>query len=402
MPDRPFLSGLVEATVDQPTQGQLVSNLTGGQVDDADFMDYIKHYYKRSRSKLSQYGTLPTQDYDAILRRTNIDPVEHRKSDFIPFMVRLVPPDVFPSKRVGVAQNRSVPSPQNAEVNLDLERESKSRPGAKLDLAKGPLKVQSEVEESSDEKRYLVAEAQTPGEEVQSNPVQRYESFQQHYRRAKRNTTDRSTKIVEGRKPVIEDTNPVLEPQSGNEDEESYNDFGAKENASYLNRQAEKMQEIDPLFFYINPESFDKTYSHVQSEARVRGRRQEPDYIIQHWGQEQPTISASGQIGAFLVHTTNNAGEPTGGLAVDLRRGSFAYQHLMSIYHMYRNNGHLMNANDMASIVGDVEIFYDGAVYTGGFDSFSLSQSDDTPFLMEYDFEFTVRVESDGVGDPHV
>lgn len=167
-------------------------------------------------------------------------------------------------------------------------------------------------------------------------------------------------------------------------------------NEAFIRRQVQVFQALPPLVMYINPESFSVSYSHLISD----GNRGRDGYIIEHWGLEQPTISASGRIGGAYISTVGSNGQAAGGLTRKLRRGSAAFQKFMSLYQAYRNNGYIFNNDGRISIMGSVKLFYGEKVFTGTFDSFSISESEDNPFDLTYSFDFTVRFEDQILRDP--
>lgn len=350
--------------------------------------DNINRYFERQREVLSEWGLLPTGPRSQTnLRNTSFDPVRQRKNGYVPFMISLVPPEVYPS---GDFNRTTIPSPQDASVRVRMQRETVNN--VSLVRGSGGIQTREFVAESAPERTVLtsdVSDAERRNPEFETDLREAYESFSNSYDRARDEEADRAatSRMVEGRDPEVDRRIVSGRIEPGNDPANSEEE---------LRLQAERMEQLDPLFLYVNPDSFDKSYTHVISEKDTR------EFLVEQWGTELPTISASGTIGAFMVDYTNDRGEKTGGLATSLRRGSYAYQNLMSLYHAYRNNGYLYHADDKIGLVGAVRIFYDGAIYTGSFDSFSMSESEDAPFTMEYDFDFTVRFEQSLDSNPHV
>lgn len=159
-------------------------------------------------------------------------------------------------------------------------------------------------------------------------------------------------------------------------------------NEAFLKSQIALYKLLPPLMMYVNPSEFSVSYAHVLSDGN-KGRN---GNIIEHWGLEQPVISASGTIGAAYITSTKN-GKATGGVTNKLRRGSASFQSFMSLYQAYRNNAYLYNYDKRIAMMGAVQIFYGETVYTGSFDSFSIQESEDSPYSLAYSFSFTVRFE---------
>ena len=145
-----------------------------------------------------------------------------------------------------------------------------------------------------------------------------------------------------------------------------------------LNEQ--RMNAITPLTLFINPTDFTKGFSKKFSTEFTRSGDK-----TEHYGEELDSIDASGKTAGFYISGI--------GLTRQFRRDTAAFQNLMQLYMVYRNNGYIYEVNDPRRIakVGSVLISYDGKTYTGSFDSFSLSESSETPYLMSYNFKFTVR-----------
>jgi murein DD-endopeptidase MepM/ murein hydrolase activator NlpD len=160
-------------------------------------------------------------------------------------------------------------------------------------------------------------------------------------------------------------------------------------------RQAlELMARTPPLRMLVNPQSFQVTAEKLIADGNW-GRN---GPIVEHWGDNQDKIEASGKVAAFFAQDANN---PTGpGLSRTARQFSKSYQNLLSLWLIYKNNGGiwfpdpLVPGNSRAknlSVVGSIYLYYDKILYIGSFDSFTLTETDSAPFTLEYSFSFTVR-----------
>jgi len=150
--------------------------------------------------------------------------------------------------------------------------------------------------------------------------------------------------------------------------------------AELISGVIDNLNEVPPLVLYINPTEITRTFAkHTTEQLGGNG------HIIEHWGDEQDRLSASGKIGAYYTDKT--------GLSRYFRRNSASFQQLMQLYIMYRNNGYIYEVYDARriSLVGRVQISYDTETWIGHFDSFQMTENADNPFTMEYSFDFTVR-----------
>jgi hypothetical protein len=172
--------------------------------------------------------------------------------------------------------------------------------------------------------------------------------------------------------------------------------------AAMTAKALDRMRTTPPLRLLVNPTSFKISSEKVVSDGNFT--RNGP--IIEHWGEQQDKMSISGKIAAFFAIDTqpsanaeNLGGGP--GLTRVARQYSASYQNFLSLYLLYRNNGGLyvntladrMETNLLSrlSLVGSIYIYYDNTLYIGSFDSFNVTESDSTPYSLEYNIEFTVR-----------
>jgi hypothetical protein len=177
----------------------------------------------------------------------------------------------------------------------------------------------------------------------------------------------------------------------------------------------EVMKNTPPLRMLVNPQSFKVSSEKIVSDSN-RSRSQ---FIIEHWGEQQDKIEASGKIAGFYAA---DMADPTTvgtypGLTRMARQFSKSWQNFLSLFMLYRSNGGLFiqdfyeashskdpdNFTDtILSVVGSIYIYYDNILYIGSFDSFGISESDTAPFTVEYNFSFSVRASFllDFVDDP--
>jgi hypothetical protein len=152
------------------------------------------------------------------------------------------------------------------------------------------------------------------------------------------------------------------------------------------------MANSPPLRMLVNPKSFSVKGEKIVADGNW-GRN---GPIIEHWGNNQDKISASGKVTGFYAVSVEDAGGP--GLTRMARNFSQAWQNFQSLYLFYKNNGALYtkdfasgNNQVNLSLVGSIYIYYDNILYIGSFDNFSISEEDSAPFSMDYSYDFTVR-----------
>lgn len=145
------------------------------------------------------------------------------------------------------------------------------------------------------------------------------------------------------------------------------------------------------LILLVNPDSMNYGRTNSMQAAYTRN-----GYIIQPWGPNQDMLSATGKTAAFM--TTSE------GLAQVTSRSSLAFHNLLGLTAVYRNNGYQFeditkpntgigtNQNNFIgrqiSIVRGIELSWDGDIYNGHFNTFTLDNDAASPFQMSYNFEF--------------
>ena len=173
-----------------------------------------------------------------------------------------------------------------------------------------------------------------------------------------------------------------------------------------LQNRMQQMAQTPPLRLLVNPRSFKNSLEKITADGNW-GRN---GPIIEHWGEQQDKIEGAGKIAAFF--TVDTQAMPDGsvgndpGLSRMTRNWSTSYQNLLSLYLIYRNNGGIWTKDYTSqgtvqgdiftyrtnlATLGSIYIYYDGIMYVGSFDNFSISEAEDTPFSLEYNFSFTVR-----------
>lgn len=180
------------------------------------------------------------------------------------------------------------------------------------------------------------------------------------------------------------------------------------------------MKRTPPLRMLVNPQKFSISGTKIVNDGNW-GRN---GPIIEHWGEDQDKISASGKVAGFFALARFNANGP--GLTRNARNFSDAWRNFQSLYLLYRNNAGLYLTDHVSqpgnnygapagrvnlSMVGSVYIYYDNILYIGSFDTFSITEDATQPFSAEYSFDFTVRAAflldrtdelflKAGIGDP--
>lgn len=166
--------------------------------------------------------------------------------------------------------------------------------------------------------------------------------------------------------------------------------------AADLALQLDALLRTPPLTLLVNPTSFSISYEKVQQYSN----QTRWGYVYESWGEQQPKLSISGQTGAFIAGagSTDASGKSTtspSGVQFACKRDSAAYQNLMNLFTLYKNNGYLYDSvfgSKAPIFVGALSIEYDGWVYIGHMESFNygFDENETQNGRVQFDFEFTV------------
>jgi hypothetical protein len=169
------------------------------------------------------------------------------------------------------------------------------------------------------------------------------------------------------------------------------NDLYVRRQVNELKEQIAIARSMPPIAMLVNPRSFTRHHEHQVDYAKGRRRP-----IVSMWHEKPIIVSGKGTTAGQYVMKTSGEG----GLSATNRVQSVSYENLMSLVYIYKNNGMLHTSglgDDMnrgvALIAMSVYIYYDGTMYVGSFDNFSVSDSAEKPYTLEYSFSFTSRYE---------
>jgi len=161
-------------------------------------------------------------------------------------------------------------------------------------------------------------------------------------------------------------------------------------------RELEAMKNTPPLRMLVNPDTFKRSTEKVRTEEHTR-----KGPITQTHGNGQLKLDISGKVAGFFAIDAEHpdTGGEAPGLTRMARHYSAGYQNFMSLYLLYRNNGKLFTYDGYGSglsrtlsMVGSVYIYYDGELFIGSFDNLNVTESETSPFRLEYNMQFTCRV----------
>jgi hypothetical protein len=129
---------------------------------------------------------------------------------------------------------------------------------------------------------------------------------------------------------------------------------------------------------HVNPTSFNETFNKKVERIQTRG-----GFVEQHWGDDLGEIACDASTGAFInIHT---------GLSSVVRQRTIAWDRYRDLYDLYRNNGSVYDPYGAIVLQGNILLMYDRGTYVGSFRSFSVEETDDSPFVFKLSFNFKVE-----------
>lgn len=169
--------------------------------------------------------------------------------------------------------------------------------------------------------------------------------------------------------------------------------------------------EVGAINMYVNPQRIDYGYKKVINTERTKG-----GYIMQYWGEELPTLSISGTTGSsgfeginvlYEIYRSEQINFDPIGLTI---ASDSTVSGLGEFFGNAIGGGGLLgaatngllggnpltnsilprNPPTLASLAFSVEMYYQGMVYRGYFQSMNIKESVERMGMMDYDMQFIV------------
>lgn len=141
----------------------------------------------------------------------------------------------------------------------------------------------------------------------------------------------------------------------------------------------DKLKSLLPhaLIAHVNPSSFGENFNKKVEKIQTRG-----GFVEQHWGDELGEISVEQSTGAFVNLQT--------GLSSILRHRTIAWDRYQDLYDLYHNNGSVYDPSGAIVLQGYILLMYDRGTYLGFFRSFSMEETEESPFAFKLSWTFKV------------
>lgn len=143
------------------------------------------------------------------------------------------------------------------------------------------------------------------------------------------------------------------------------------------------------MVLHVNPNSMKMSYQKVITRMQMIG-----GYVEQHWGDGVHEITFEMATGGFMrlfsgLSNVTGGGFSTGGT----RRETIAYDKYLDLLALFHNNGAIYDTNGNVAFQGQIKIIFDGGIYFGWFNNFSVSEEVSQPYQFKLSTGFTVERE---------
>lgn len=141
------------------------------------------------------------------------------------------------------------------------------------------------------------------------------------------------------------------------------------------------------LVLHVNPSSMSIAYTKVVERLQTRG-----GWVEQHFGDATQTISFDFATGGFmrLYSGMSNITNPAYG---GTRRETIAYDKYLDILALFKNNASVYDITGQVVFQGRIKITFDGGIYFGWFNAFTVEESNEKPYQFSLTAGFDVDEE---------
>lgn len=158
-------------------------------------------------------------------------------------------------------------------------------------------------------------------------------------------------------------------------------------------RETSVLPEDLLIVLHVNPNSMKLSYQKNIVRIQTRG-----GWVEQHWGDSVEQITFDFATGGFMRMTSGLSNKTGTGLldteqARKGRRETIAYDKYLDMLALFKNNGAVYDANGNIASQGYVKVTFDGGVYIGWFNSFSVTEEVSKPFQFAITANFEIDEE---------
>ena len=145
------------------------------------------------------------------------------------------------------------------------------------------------------------------------------------------------------------------------------------------------------LVLHVNPESMSVNYSKINERIPTKG-----GFVEQHFGEGLDSLEFNLASGGFMRLYSGLSNITGGQGAIDVegsRRDSIAYDKYLDVLALFHNNGSVYDVTGKIVFQGYISVTFDGGVYLGVFNDFTVTEAADKPYQFTMSTSFTVQSE---------
>lgn len=143
------------------------------------------------------------------------------------------------------------------------------------------------------------------------------------------------------------------------------------------------------MVLHVNPSTMSWSYAKQIERIQTKG-----GWVEQHWGEAARSMSLAMATGGFKRLYSGLSNVTGGGIDVEgTRRETIAYDKYLDMLAAFHNNGSIYDASGQIAFQGIIKVVFDGGIYLGWFQSFSVNEAAEKPYQFELSAEFTVAHE---------
>lgn len=142
------------------------------------------------------------------------------------------------------------------------------------------------------------------------------------------------------------------------------------------------------LVLHCNPSNLKVNRQRLVERTQTLG-----GFVEQHWGDSVIDVSADGTTGGFVRAFSGLSNATSSAVSGGSRRETIAYDKMLDLLALFHSNGAIYDASGNVALQGCIRMTFDEGVFVGWLNSFTITESADTPYRFTIGFAFTVHRE---------
>ena len=187
---------------------------------------------------------------------------------------------------------------------------------------------------------------------------------------------------------------PVFRSSFMSPDDGSDEDLGVKPvvfDILATDRETSILPDTMKLVLHVNPESMSISYTKIIERIPTKG-----GFVEQHFGEGIDSLEFNMATGGFMRLFSGLSNITGGPGALDVggsRRETIAYDKYLDVLALFHNNGSVYDITGRVVFQGFISATFDGGVYLGFFNDFSVNEVADKPYQFALTTSFTIQHE---------